>query len=236
MHSMSISSSTVLFFLKQPVSGQVKSRLAAVLGGENALRLYRAFVEDMLATIDGAGLAHRVCVHPPAAIPAVASWLGHHRRYLSQEGEDLGERMANAFRGIFAEGISRAVLIGSDLPDLPAHLLTEALDVLGRHDAVIGPARDGGYYLIGFRRETFLPDAFPGIAWGGADVFEHTMERFRASGAGVHVLPTWNDVDTIEDLRDLVQRSRGAVSAAHRTVRVIQETRPAEISAEGPHA
>lgn len=226
----------ILFFLKHPLPGQVKSRLAAVIGAVAAVRLYRAFVEDMLDTIDRTGLSCRIYVHPPDALPAVSSWLGRRRSYQPQEGADLGERMANAFRGIFLDGVSRAVLIGSDLPDLPADLLQKALDALKQSDAVIGPARDGGYYLVGFQRETFLPDVFQDIAWGSADVFDRTMERFRSGCASVHVLPIWADVDTVGDLRSLAQRSRRDAFAAHRTIRVIQEIGPEAILTEVPHA
>jgi hypothetical protein len=226
----------ILFFVKAPLPGRVKSRLAASLGEEDALRLYRAFVEDMLETIDGSGLPARVFVHPPDAISAVPAWLGRHRRYHPQDGADLGARMANGFRGIFAQGCSRAVLIGSDLPDLPSCLLHEALDALDRNDAVIGPARDGGYYLIGFRRETFLPAVFHGIRWSGDDVFVRTAEHLRNNGISTHILPRWRDVDTVDDLRDLARRTEGTAFAGSRTMRAVKGIRPERMRAEDSHA
>jgi rSAM/selenodomain-associated transferase 1 len=217
--------SSVLFFVRHPAAGQVKSRLAAVLGDDNALCLYRAFVEDMLETIDGTGLPCRICVHPPDAVPLVSTWLGPHRRYLPQTGKELGERMEQAFRAIFAEDAASAVLIGSDLPDLPAGLLREAFGALEGHDAVIGPARDGGYYLVGFRRVGFLPGIFRGMPWSGPDVADRTLERFREHRASVHILPFWQDVDTVEDLRDLVRRGRASAFARSRTMVYLADRR-----------
>ncbi len=210
--------SVILIFVRQPAPGRVKSRIAAALGEDAALELYRALVLDTLAACDGTGIASRVFVHPPDAVPAVARWLGGRRTCLPQEGAELGERMENAFRGIFAEGAERAVLIGSDLPDLPGELLTEALHALARNDAVIGPARDGGYYLIGFRRGGFIPEIFRNMSWGRSDVFTRTMQVLEQADVPVHLLPPWRDVDTIEDLRDLMDRSSGAPFAQSRTM------------------
>lgn len=227
--------SPLLLFLKAPRPGRVKSRLAVSLGEANALILYRAFVEDLLETIDGTRMPCRIFVHPPDAIPAVAAWLGE-RSYLPQEGADLGERMLNAFRAIFAEGCSRAVLIGSDLPDLPAGLLLDAFAGLDRSDAVIGPAQDGGYYLVGFRRESFDPEIFQGTSWGGPDVFDRTMTHFRKSRSSVHILPPWRDMDTAEDLRDLVTRGRTTAFAARRTMQAAEAAGAERNTMEGSHA
>lgn len=213
--------SVILLFVKQPAAGQVKSRIGAVLGKDRALELYRNFVLDSLETVERTGIPFRVCIHPPDALPAASSWLGERRTYLPQTGTDLGMRMEQAFRAIFAEGVERAVLIGSDLPDLPVERLHEALRALETNDAVIGPARDGGYYLIGFRRDGLLPDIFRGITWGGPGVFERTMEVFRQAGTTVHVLPPWQDADTIQDLRDLIKRNEGTAFASSRTMRYL---------------
>lgn len=214
--------SAIIFFIKAPVPGRVKSRLATALGDDTALSLYRAFVLDMLETIERTGIPYSVFVDPPDAVPAVSSWLGQHRRILPQRGSDLGERMANAFRGIFAAGAEHATLIGSDIPDLPIEILHQAMDALERHDAVIGPAQDGGYYLIGFRRTGFLPSVFSNMTWSVPDVFARTMQFFRQVNTAVHVLPPWQDVDTAEDLRELLRRSRNTACASSRTARHLE--------------
>ena len=105
----------ILLFIKAPLSGQVKSRLAAVLGQDAALELYRNFVLDILASIEKSGVPCIICYHPPDSGEIVMNWLGGHLQCLPQEGRDLGERMERAFRRAFSEGASRAVLVGSDI-------------------------------------------------------------------------------------------------------------------------
>jgi hypothetical protein len=195
------------------------------LGEDRVLELYRNFVCDMLATVDSTGVPCAICFHPPDAGAALSNWLGTSRSYRAQQGKDVGERMEQAFRSIFSAGYDRAVLIGSDIPDLPASVLTDALDALRDSDAVIGPARDGGYYLIGFRRGTFLPEAFDGIHWSRPDVFDRTMQVFRKKRAAVHVLPAWQDVDTVEDVLSLMNRNTATVFAKSRTMTCLRMMR-----------
>ena len=116
--------------------------------------------------------------------------------------------MENAFAHLFSSGFERGLLIGSDIPDLPHELIEEAFSALDEKDAVIGPASDGGYFLIGFRHSTFLRDIFRGIAWSTGSVYRETMEIFEKAGYRVHVLHEWSDVDTIDDLRSLYRRNR----------------------------
>jgi rSAM/selenodomain-associated transferase 1 len=165
----------------------------------------------------------------------MSAWLGSDRTYHPQEGADLGERMERAFRAIFAATVERAVLIGSDLPDLPAGILHEAMDALKQHDAVIGPAQDGGYYLIGFRKSGFLPEIFRGIIWSRPDVFDRTRQIFRRANTMVHLLPPWQDVDTIEDLRDLMRRNVCTAFAGCRTMRYLETIRDRLSVTEGHH-
>ncbi len=209
----------IILFVKAPVRGQVKSRLAAsALGDDATLELYRNFCLDILDTLKQTGIPVRICYYPPDSGNAVAGWLGPGQQYLPQEGRDVGERMDNAFRQAFSRGFSRVLLIGSDIPDLPAPLFSDAMAALLTHDAVIGPARDGGYYLIGFRNDTFAPGVFSGIAWSTGAVFEQTMAAFAHAGRRVHELPLWQDVDTIEDLKDLAARNRRSAFRASRTM------------------
>lgn len=202
-------SAFIMLFVKAPQRGRVKSRLAAALGEDAALEIYRAFVKDMVDTLDRVALRTTICVDPPESLPAVSVWLGERRSYEVQIGPDLGERMEHAFRSAFNNGSTRAVLIGSDFPDLPAEILTRAIEELERHDAVIGPAADGGYYLIGFRSGSFRPEVFRDIRWSTPAVFEETMSIFARTGSRVHILPQWQDVDTIDDLRNLYERNKG---------------------------
>ncbi|NTW60900.1 MAG: glycosyltransferase [Nitrospirae bacterium] len=208
----------IILFVKALVRGQVKSRLSSALGEDDTLELYKNFCLDILDTLQQTGVPVMIGYYPPGSRNAVAGWLGPEQQYLPQEGRDVGERMENAFRQTFNRGFSRVVLIGSDIPDLPAPLINEALAALHMHDAVIGPARDGGYYLIGFRNDTFFPGVFSGIAWSTGTVFRSTMQSFGKAGQRVHELPLWQDVDTIEDLKDLAARGRRSTFNSSRTM------------------
>ena len=215
--------SLILLFLKAPVRGRVKSRLSAALGEDAALELYRGFVLDIVDTIDATGHPCTICHDPPDAQDAVAMWLGTRRRYLPQTGDDLGSRMKNAFRMAFAEGASRAILIGSDIPDFPGEVLGEAFSALGKHDAVIGPTADGGYYLIGFRSGTFRPGVFHDMAWSTDQVYPVTRARLDRAGSRVHTLRLWRDVDTVEDLHALQRRAAGTAFERSHTMPIIRK-------------
>jgi rSAM/selenodomain-associated transferase 1 len=226
----------ILLFIKTPARGQVKTRLAVALGEDAVLELYQRFVQDILDTVEQTGIPVMICYYPPDSGNAVAGWLGPGQQYLPQEGRDVGERMENAFRQVFIRGFSRVVLIGSDIPDLPAQLLNEAMAALLTHDSVIGPARDGGYYLIGFRNDTFFAGVFSGIAWSTGTVFRSTMQAFGKAGQQVHELPFQQDVDTVEDLKDLAARSRQSAFSSSRTMSFLAELKAGQISLEGSDA
>ena len=208
----------ILLFIRVPIKGQVKSRLAAELGEETALDLYTSFVLDIIDTLEGTGYPLIVYYYPQAGADTLAPLLGQHCRLMPQEGKDLGERMENAFRQIFSEGYTRAILIGSDIPDLTPAVLQDALESLRTSDVVIGPAADGGYYLIGFRKGSLLPGIFRTREWGTERVFQQTMDLLRNALLRIHLAPEWKDVDTIEDLRSLVLRSRDSVFDRSRTM------------------
>ncbi|MHC4575406.1 MAG: TIGR04282 family arsenosugar biosynthesis glycosyltransferase [Planctomycetota bacterium] len=148
----------------------------------------------------------RIFFEPADALPNLRSWLGSHYSFVPQTGRDLGEKMKNAFIHGFAEGFSKLVLIGSDLPDLPADFLKQGLHALDTHDAVIGPSSDGGYYLIGFTKDAFLPKTFKNIPWGQTNVFQRTMNILEQHPKTTHILPQWHDVDTLGDLKSLCLR------------------------------
>ncbi|HVN95777.1 MAG TPA: TIGR04282 family arsenosugar biosynthesis glycosyltransferase [Syntrophorhabdaceae bacterium] len=190
----------VIVFVKAPKEGMVKSRLAAFLGEKTARALYRCFVEDIIATLNRG--AHPVIIYfsPARALAEIKSWLGVKRRYVPQTGDDLGQRMRNAFLEMFSTGIDSVILVGSDIPDITKELLEEAFDSLDDHDVVIGPAHDGGYYLIGFNRGFFLPDVFEEIEWSTPHVFAETTRRLIKRGLRVRVLDRKRDIDTVDDL------------------------------------
>ncbi|HUH64893.1 MAG TPA: TIGR04283 family arsenosugar biosynthesis glycosyltransferase, partial [Syntrophales bacterium] len=208
----------LVMFVRFPEPGGVKSRLAAKLGGEEASNLYRSFVEDLLERLSGGPYRFRIAFHPADRERELRKMLGGEFSCFAQEGEDLGERMKNSFLRCYEEGARCVALIGSDIPDLPKETIDEAFCVLGKKDAVIGPAEDGGYYLIGFRQESFNSDVFGGISWGTDAVFRETVETLEGAGAHVHVLTLRRDIDRPEDIAALIEDSKGTAFAASRTM------------------
>jgi rSAM/selenodomain-associated transferase 1 len=201
--SVKLDDRCLLFFVKNPVKGKVKSRLAAVIGEDSAVYLYKNLVAQMLATLKKGTFPLYVCFFPKNAQKLTKNWLGTEYRYVPQNGKDLGERMRNGFTGAFQMGFKRVVLIGSDIPDLPLGFIREAFASLREKDVVIGPAYDGGYYLIGFRDKTFSPQVFEGIAWGTKNVFYETIKKLKGLRRAIHALPYQRDIDTAEDFKYL---------------------------------
>jgi hypothetical protein len=214
---------SILLFIKAPLKGQIKSRLAAAIGNDAALELYQRFVLDTLDTVEALAIPSRICFYPPDAGTTIRAWLGNEHAYMPQQGNDLGERMESAFKQVFQEGYDRAVLIGSDIPELSTLIIDEAFTSLNVHDAVLGPAADGGYYLIGFTAKTFLPDLFHHIAWSTGTVFEKTLARLKESGRRVHLLPKLHDVDTKDDLRIFFKSRRNDPVNSSRTLAYLRE-------------
>ena len=215
---MSVAQNCILFFIKSPERGQVKRRLAASLGETVATELYSTFVIDALATLDTCRARVVVCFYPPENETSIVAWLGRHHSYLPQRGADLGQRMKNAFIDAFDRGFQQVIIVGSDIPDLPRAVIEDAFESLQTRDAVFGPSFDGGYYLIGFRRDTFQPQAFEGIVWGTETVLQATTSYLRTKGLSLHTLRPWNDIDTVADLKDLFQRNRETAFSASQTI------------------
>jgi rSAM/selenodomain-associated transferase 1 len=149
-----------------------------------------------------------ICYYPKDALDKFTMWLGSHYHYLPQKGDNLGQRMKRSFIDAFANNFEQAIIIGSDSPDLPLDYINEAFSSLKTHDVVIGPCLDGGYYLIGFAQNNFLPRAFEGIQWSTETVFSETMNVLSDEGLKIHILPKWSDVDTLSDLKTLFKRNQ----------------------------
>jgi rSAM/selenodomain-associated transferase 1 len=185
----------------------VKTRLAERLGPRSAARVYRRVAEAAAreaALLDRPGLERVAWIEPAWRTAEASRWLGPSFRCRAQGEGDLGARLAAAFGEAFESGSRRVVAIGSDCPDLGASLLGRAFDALGCHDAALGPAADGGYYLIGLARP--LPEVFEGIPWSSAEVAAATLAILEEWRASVAVLPTLRDLDTFEDLEVLTAR------------------------------
>jgi len=214
----------ILLFVKFPGEGDVKTRLAKDIVPGFAETLYRNFVLDLLDTLKTGKWPIVINYHPPESGDAVSRWLGEEYLYAPQKGQDLGERMKNAFQHAFAAGFSKAVVIGSDMPDLEFSVLNKAFGALNSDDVVIGPAFDGGYYLMGFRQSCFLPKVFEDISWGTDSVFRDTLRVLGKKRCSVNMLPDLRDVDTIDDLRALYYRNRDTAFAESRTMKYISDS------------
>jgi rSAM/selenodomain-associated transferase 2/rSAM/selenodomain-associated transferase 1 len=195
---------------RAPSDARGKSRLTSDLDGDH-VGLRRALLQDTLDAVQCVADADVfVAVEPAAAIVEMRGLVGDRVHVFPQRGDTLGDRMRNAFEHLFATGYSAVVMIGSDLPSLPASHLTQALQCV--RDApdplVIGPASDGGYYLIGLRR--LCPDLFTPIAWSTADVLTATTRVAEQCGLTVSFVSPWHDVDTVDDLRRVLRDSHGA--------------------------
>lgn len=190
----------LIVFVKRPRPGEVKTRLAQGLGAADAAAVYRAMADQVLReTAPPAGAYGRLVRFAPADSQIeIERWLPAEERAPQAEG-DLGQRMAHALASAFAEGASRAVLIGTDAPALNRGHVEQAFLALRDHDLAIGPAHDGGYYLIGLK--SAQPELFQGIAWSSPSVYTATMARGRARGLRTFALPELRDVDTLADLR-----------------------------------
>jgi len=214
---MTDNTSCIVVFAKAPIKGIVKTRLAKDIDHSVVVDLYKRFVEDTVEKATQTSQSVKIFYDPPESRPHMINWLGSHLDYYSQTGSNLGDRMYNAFLEMFRSGMDGALLIGTDVPDLPVEYISEALSSILSHDAVIGPSEDGGYYLIGFRSDSFLPEIFNNITWSSNSVFKETMKIFSHSGKSVHILKQWRDVDKYSDLLFLARHLYGQPGAAPKT-------------------
>lgn len=209
---------------KYPEPGTVKTRLGAAIGYRNAADLYRAFLVDLAKQygdnqhVDNYHL-HWACA--PSLQP-MASVIGKGASLLQQRGRDFAERLFNVCVDMRSKGYRRLVISSSDSPHLPVGVVRQAFELLNRRDVVLGPAEDGGYYLIGLHLHPEAPDLFCGIPMSTATVLNDTVRRAEALGATVGMLTSTFDVDEAEDLPRLKQTLlRADVSLTPRTWEVL---------------
>lgn len=190
-------------FLKQPIAGSVKTRLGAEMGYEASAELYAAFQRDLIDRTARLNV-QRVIAYSPTSAEAKAyfSDLSNPEDVLwGQPQLELGSRLQQ----FFAENLSATgpvVVIGSDSPTLPLDYIQQAFEVLETHDVVLGPAVDGGYYLIG--QSSLCPELFEQIDWSGPSVLSQTVQKIRTTSKSLGLLPPWYDIDSLDDLRFLM--------------------------------
>ncbi len=212
-------STTLAIFARYPEPGQVKTRLARTIGAKPAASLYEAFLKDIVHCSHGIAQSLVIAVTPADETSRrwFQNWLPDGAVLWSQPEGNLGRKQTLCFQDHLVQSGDRCVIIGSDSPTLPRDYVSQAFDLLKRFDCVVGPAMDGGYYLLGLKETDghqqprdhgmFL---FENIDWGGPHVLEQTVSNIKTAGRSLATLPAWYDVDTSSDLAML----RGHLAAA----------------------
>jgi rSAM/selenodomain-associated transferase 1 len=204
-----MTSSRLIIFLKNPVAGRVKTRLAADIGADRALKVYIWLLKHTLLEASKflnqyKAESTEVALYFSDTVPARNDFpleIPEGFRLYQQSGQGLGRRMKNAFEEGFSQSYVHQVIIGSDCPQLAAGHLQQAFDALSVTDTVIGPARDGGYYLLGMNRSN--NEVFDLAEWSHNKVFEQTISRIRHLKLSYTQLEELNDIDTVKDLERL---------------------------------
>jgi uncharacterized protein len=214
-----LSPRTLLLFTKPAVPGRVKTRLVGELSAAQAARVHAAFLGDLVERLESGSFALRLAwaLEPGEAMPE------SRHPGLRQHGGDLGARLYDAL-ATAARHHPLVAAVGSDHPDLPLERVEDAFERLAAGvPVVLGPAEDGGYYLVGMRREALRPELFQGIPWSTPKVLAVTLERCRRLGLAVHLLPSGQDVDTPEDLRRLAAALAAGDLGCPRTRALLEE-------------
>jgi uncharacterized protein len=190
----------LIVFTRYPEPGKAKTRLIPVLGAAGAANLHRQMTEYTIGQVRELQANRKVYVEvyfTGSESTTIQNWLGQDLVYQSQGEGDLGMRMLQAF-AVALKAEANAIAIGTDCPSLNSQLLAQAFEMLPHHDLVLGPATDGGYYLIGLRR--LIPELFAKIHWGTSEVFPQTVKIAANLNLSVAYLPTLSDIDRPEDL------------------------------------
>ncbi len=197
-------SEQLIIFTRYPEPGKAKTRLIPVLGKEGAANLHRLMAQRTIATSLVLQNSRQLSVaihYTGSSQQLIQDWLGTDMIYHQQSDGDLGARMSAALQKSLDFGIDKVVIIGTDCPKLKPEIIAKAFDELSEQDLVLGPAQDGGYYLIGLRRR--IPKLFDGIKWGTDEVFADTLAIAQKLGLNIAVLPILADIDRPEDLLGL---------------------------------
>jgi rSAM/selenodomain-associated transferase 1 len=203
---------------KEPVPGAVKTRLVPALGAEGAARVAAAMLADTLAGMVEVDAEPWVCFAPPDAGMRMAR-LAPGFGLLAQVEGDLGDRLAACFAGLLEGGAQRVVIVGADTPQVPRATYEAAFGLLDQVDVVLGPAQDGGYYLVGAKAA--LPELFVGVPMGTDTVLQVTMQRAVRRRLRVGTVPMLRDLDRLEDLQAAL--AAGELQTSPRTRSVVAD-------------
>lgn len=216
----------LIVMTKAPEAGRSKTRLVPPLSFEEAADLAHALLVDQLENLSGfAGASRFIAYAPDGAAGFFEPFAGLGFDRFPQRGASLGARMAHAFAHLFASGFGRVVLIGGDLPLIPLSVMERAYSVLAGtdKDVVLGPAADGGYYLVGMKRP--IAGVFTGIRWSRPDVLARTVEKLAGLGLRHELLLSLYDIDTVADLVRLSSHPAVRDGSMKNTLRLLNELR-----------
>ncbi|MCP3931543.1 MAG: glycosyltransferase [Bacteroidetes bacterium] len=202
----------LIVFARNPVLGKVKTRLAAGIGEKRALEVYKDFIHLVYEVSNALPFDKAVFF---TEFPE-KKWFPGYKRVL-QSSRNLGESMKDSFRWAFEKKYKKVYLIGTDCPYLTKYLLEEVNKQLDTHDFVLGPAEDGGYYLIGMN--DYTTEVFDNVEWSTSSVLQTTLGIIKSLGKTCHLLPKLNDIDTMEDWMRYEGEEREAVEKGERRVR-----------------
>ena len=186
----------LIIFVRNPVLKKVKTRLAATIGDEKTLQLYVHLLRHTKEITQN--ISATKFIFYADYINEDDVWNGYEKRI--QSGNDLGERMKNAFKELFTNGFEKVCIIGSDCYELTVDIIKEAFENLDSFKTVIGPANDGGYYLLGMQFP--FKDVFSNIEWSTKNVFTETINKINTQSLSCHLLTCLDDIDDEEDLRN----------------------------------
>lgn len=196
-----MSERALILFLKNPEKGKVKTRLARDLGDDFVFKLYNHFITDILETCSKVDADTIIALsYDKGALKDTRFYPGF--KCFLQTGKDLGERLYNAFNECRELGYEKMVLTGSDIPDLPAGLIQDAFHKLDKCNVVLGPSKDGGYYLIGMSSDNLNPAIFRGVQWSASGVLDETVSVIKEIGLKWDFLIPWLDIDDLNDLKN----------------------------------
>ena len=196
--------SALIIFVRNPELGKVKTRLAKTIGDENALLVYKELLSHTFGITKDL-ICDKYILYQDA-INTNDIWENKIFEKRVQKGADLGERMHNAFSDLFKKGYESIVIIGSDCYDLDKQIIVDSFQLLNSHDVVIGPALDGGYYLLGLKKN--LPEIFNEMPWSSPLLMNETTKILNELSYTIGFLPSLNDVDEKSDLnKKLVSKS-----------------------------
>ena len=190
---------SIIIFVRFPRKGQVKTRLAETTSSEFALNFYKLCAENLIRNIKKVPAVNRFIFYSNKKEKTeIINWLGNKFLFASQEGDDLGSRMKSAFEKVFSVGSQKVIIVGTDIPDLSKEIIMKAFEMLDSYDVVIGPAKDGGYYLLGMKKMN--SELFEKIEYSTFSVLSETMTKIEELNLAYHLLPELNDIDTEDDL------------------------------------